>query len=81
MPISGKLVLTLDSNSSQPLNTRHTNFNSAKAKRMLDKIFFMIACIIIPVLWGVIVNWLFNLWQDRSADSSDDDYIFPDYQI
>tara|TARA_R110002111_G_scaffold117466_4_gene179524 strand:- start:3412 stop:3594 length:183 start_codon:yes stop_codon:yes gene_type:complete len=59
----------------------HTNVNSAKAKQMLDKIFFIIACIIIPVLWGVIVNWLFNQWQDHSSDRSDDDYIFPDYQI
>ncbi|MCR9231552.1 MULTISPECIES: hypothetical protein [Gimesia] len=48
---------------------------------MLDKIFFIIACIIIPVLWGVIVNWIFNQWQDRSNNNSDDDYIFPDYQI
>ncbi|MFH1304300.1 MAG: hypothetical protein ABIK07_24870 [Planctomycetota bacterium] len=48
---------------------------------MLDKIFFIIACIIIPVLWGVIVNWIFNQWQDHSSDRSDDDYIFPDYQI
>ncbi|MDA1017641.1 MAG: hypothetical protein O3A00_24680 [Planctomycetota bacterium] len=37
-------------------------------------------CIALPVIWGVIVNWLFDLWSGRKSDS-DDDSIFPDYQI
>jgi hypothetical protein len=41
---------------------------------------FVAACLAIPVAWGVIVNWLFDLWQRRPVEA-DDDRIFPDYQI
>ncbi len=39
------------------------------------------ACLILPVVWGVLVNWLFDLWHERAAEKSSDDPIFPDYQI
>ncbi len=48
---------------------------------MLEKVLYVAACVIFPVVWGVIVNWLFNLWQERTADNSTDEPIFPDYQI
>ena len=38
-------------------------------------------CLVLPVVWGVVVNWLFQLWQTRSADKNGDEPVFPDYQI
>ena len=44
-------------------------------------ILFTAACVILPVLWGVLVNWVFDLWQSRNTEKSQDEPIFPDYQI
>ncbi len=46
-----------------------------------NKVVFTLICLVVPVAWGVLVNWLFHLWQNRGNDSSQDDSIFPDYQI
>ncbi len=48
---------------------------------MFHKILFTAACLILPVLWGVLVNWAFNLWQGRTAEKQDQEPVFPDYQI
>lgn len=48
---------------------------------MLHKVLFTIACLILPIVWGVFVNWLFNFWHARSARKEQDEPIFPDYQI
>lgn len=48
---------------------------------MLQKTLFVVACLVLPIVWGVGVNWLFDLWQNRNAHSGEDDSIFPDYQI
>ena len=45
------------------------------------KILFTVACLILPVVWGVFVNWLFSLWQTVPAKQSRDEPVFPDYQI
>lgn len=45
-----------------------------------QRIGITVACITLPVVWGVVVNWLFDLWSSRKA-STEDDSIFPDYQI
>ncbi len=50
-------------------------------RRLLNKILFTIACLLLPILWGVFVNWLFNFWHRRKATSHDDEPVFPDYQI
>lgn len=42
---------------------------------------YIAACLIIPIGWGIAVNWLFNLWRDREGQAPDKDRIFPDYQI
>lgn len=47
---------------------------------MLQKIAFILACLLLPVLWGVLVNWLFGMWKNRNS-RNDDEPIFPDYQI
>lgn len=44
------------------------------------RLLFVAACVALPVTWGVVVNWLFDLWRRRSAEV-DEDRIFPDYQI
>ena len=47
-----------------------------------ERIGLTLACITIPVLWGAIVNWLFNRWRDHRSDvKAEDESIFPDYQI
>ena len=45
------------------------------------KILFSVLCLVLPILWGILVNWLFNLWRSRPVDHSQDEPIFPDYQI
>lgn len=49
---------------------------------LLNKLLMVAACLLLPILWGVVVNWMFNFWSSRSArNESDDEPIFPDYQI
>lgn len=48
---------------------------------MLESVLFTLACLILPVIWGALVNWLFNLWQTKAARNEQDEPIFPDYQI
>jgi len=48
---------------------------------MFSRIIFVLACLVLPILWGVIVNRLFNFWQGEAEDVADDEPIFPDYQI
>ena len=48
---------------------------------MLNKVLFVVACLVLPIAWGIGVNWLFDLWQKRGAGSGEDEPIFPDYQI
>jgi hypothetical protein len=42
---------------------------------------YIAACVVLPIVWGVAVNFLFNLWRDRTAQGAENDRIFPDYQI
>lgn len=52
--------------------------------QVLQKIAFILACLVLPIVWGVLVNWVFNLWQSRKAarnNGKEDEWIFPDYQI
>ncbi len=48
---------------------------------MRETLLYMAACVAIPILWGIAVNWLFNLWRGRTRPFRDNDRIFPDYQI
>ncbi len=49
---------------------------------MLNKLLMVAACLLLPILWGVVVNWLFNFWSSRAGRNEDDEEpIFPDYQI
>lgn len=53
---------------------------------VIERIAFIAACLVLPVLWGIAVNRVFDLWQKRSADAeepggSNDEPIFPDFQI
>ena len=47
---------------------------------LLRKILFVLLCLALPVLWGVLVNWLFNLWEQKN-ERPPEEPIFPDYQI
>ena len=47
---------------------------------VFEKILYVLACVVLPVLWGVFVNWLFTLWASEPSDR-DDEPVFPDYQI
>ncbi len=47
-----------------------------------ERIGITLACVTLPVLWGVIVNWLFNRWLGHRADKEiENESIYPDYQI
>ncbi len=52
-----------------------------RGRRVLHKVLFTLACLVLPVIWGVLVNWLFNLWRGRTVHNENDEPIFPDYQI
>ena len=52
-----------------------------RASPLLEKTLFTLACLVLPVAWGVLVNWMFGLWQNRKSQYNDDDQIFPDFQI
>lgn len=48
---------------------------------MLQVLGYTVVCLVLPVLWGILVNWLFRFWQTRSAGRNEDKPVFPDYQI
>ena len=43
----------------------------------LQSILYVLACLLLPILWGVIINWLF----DRYDSSTRQDEGINDYQI
>ena len=51
----------------------------------MSKVLFILACLLIPIIWGIAVNWIFDFWKSSAASSEDNskngDRIFPDYQI
>lgn len=47
---------------------------------MLEKIAYIAACLILPIVWGFTVNWLFELRAKRK-DRRGEEPVFPDYQI
>ncbi|WP_197532659.1 hypothetical protein [Symmachiella macrocystis] len=48
---------------------------------MVEKLLFTLACLVLPVLWGIVVNWLFVKWQNRNPPQQQADPNLPDYQI
>lgn len=53
---------------------------------MWENVLFAIGCLVLPVIWGVVVNWLFVRWRDRNQNAKytvthieDPDYL--DFQI
>lgn len=49
-------------------------------QNVISKLPYIIACLVVPVVWGAAVNWAFDLWQARRSGEGDEP-IFPDYQI
>jgi len=48
----------------------------------MKQIGWMLACVVLPVLWGAFVHWAFlhlRLRQDQSRERGSDNW--PDYQI
>ncbi len=47
------------------------------------RIGFVALCLILPVVWGVAVNYAFDLWQKKrqAVHEAEDEAVFPDYQI
>lgn len=45
------------------------------------KLLIALGFLVIPILWGIVVNGVFDLWNGRDREKIDDDHIFPDYQI
>lgn len=51
------------------------------AYAMAFKILFVIACLVIPIVWGWFVHALFRFAERQRTGDGDDDPIFPDFQI
>ncbi|QDT64331.1 hypothetical protein [Calycomorphotria hydatis] len=45
---------------------------------MLTKTLFTLLCLVLPVLWGVVVDWLFDRWGGTQKKR---DLAPPEYQI
>jgi hypothetical protein len=49
------------------------------------RMLYVAACLVLPVVWGVLVNWLFTAWRQRPTaprpPEAPDESVFPDYQI
>lgn len=46
------------------------------------RILFVLACLVVPILWGVVVHRSFELVERRlKGDHRPNDGNFPDYQI
>lgn len=49
---------------------------------MWRRIGFALLCVVVPVVWGVLVNKAFDAWRARRGRGArGDGPIFPDYQI
>lgn len=47
-----------------------------------QRLAFIVACVVLPVLWGVAVHRVFELFRTRPrSDSDEHEPEFPDYQI
>jgi hypothetical protein len=54
----------------------------SKCPHVLELTCYVLACLVLPVAWGVGVNWLFDLWHNRNGrETRPDEPIFPDFQI
>jgi hypothetical protein len=51
---------------------------------MLEKILIVVACLGVPILWGIVVNWLFRRRKksaQKSAQKDEDDSPVIEYYI
>jgi len=55
---------------------------------MLSRVVFAVSCVIVPIVWGIIVNWIFRRlrrrWPrnaDTGADSGAQDDAWIEYHI
>jgi hypothetical protein len=48
---------------------------------LTSKILLTLACLAFPVVWGVLVNWLFDRWSAKRKSNLANEPTFPDYQI
>jgi hypothetical protein len=48
---------------------------------MLEKLLIVGACLGVPILWGVVVNWFFRRKLKNSDDDGDDDEPTIEYYI
>ncbi len=53
---------------------------ASEPSALWQRLLYVGLCVLLPVVWGVAVNWMFDLWKRRPVESGDD-RIFPDYQI
>ena len=43
---------------------------------------FIAACLVLPVIWGVLVHEVFRRWRnDSETPTEESDSVWPDYQI
>lgn len=48
---------------------------------MFTRVLYVLACLAVPVIWGIVVNWAFDALRNRDNSSETDEPVFPDYQI
>ncbi|RMG41369.1 MAG: hypothetical protein D6725_01505 [Planctomycetota bacterium] len=64
-------------------NRRVQTGKNRPMKDLLARLGFVAVCVLLPVAWGIAVNYAFDLWHQkrRRASLNDDESVFPDYQI
>ena len=46
---------------------------------MWERIWYYLACLLLPIVWGVLINWIFNRWSSRQQKAGNS--AIQDYQI
>ncbi len=45
------------------------------------RVAFVVLCLLIPIVWGVLVNWVFDRLQAQLPEKEEQETVFPDFQI
>jgi hypothetical protein len=72
----------LESGDSRPPLAMSFKISFCELRMLWQRLGFIVACVVLPILWGVVVHRVFELFRTRPrSDSDEHEPEFPDYQI
>ncbi|MEW4526129.1 hypothetical protein [Maioricimonas sp. JC845] len=48
---------------------------------VIERILFAVTCLVVPILWGLLVDRIFDAWRARDGQSGSKETSRHDYQI